>query len=49
MSWSDNKELSSGADDIGWNSLKKKKKGKRHIFIYLLIYFMWELEMIYQV
>ena len=23
MSWSDNKELSSGADIIGWNSLKK--------------------------
>ena len=26
MSWSDDKELSSGADAIGWNSLKKKKK-----------------------
>ena len=24
MSWSDDKELSSGADAIGWNSLKKK-------------------------
>ena len=26
MSWSDDKELSLGADAIGWNSLKKKKK-----------------------
>ena len=25
MSWSDDKKLSSGADAIGWNSLKKKK------------------------
>ena len=25
VSWSDNKELSLGADVIGWNSLKKKK------------------------
>ena len=26
MSWSNDKELSSGADAIGWNSLPKKKK-----------------------
>ena len=26
VSWFDDKELSSGADAIGWNSLKKKKK-----------------------
>ena len=26
MSWSDDKELSSGVDVIGWNSLSKKKK-----------------------
>ena len=25
MSWFDDKELSLGADAIGWNSLKKKK------------------------
>ena len=29
MSWSDDKELSLGADTIGWNSLKKKKKKER--------------------
>ena len=26
VSWSGDKELSSGVDAIGWNSLKKKKK-----------------------
>ena len=29
MSWSDDKELSSEADAIGWNSLSQKKKKKR--------------------
>ena len=29
MSWSDDKKLSSGADAIGWNSLKKKKQLKK--------------------
>ena len=29
VSWSNDKELSSGADAIGWISLKKKKKGTR--------------------
>ena len=28
VSWSDDKELSSGANDISWNSLKKKTKLK---------------------
>ena len=29
MSWFDDNELSSGADAIGWNSLKKKKINKK--------------------
>ena len=29
VSWSDNKELLSGADAIGWNSLFQKKKKKK--------------------
>ena len=29
MSWSDDKELSSGVDAISWNFLKKKKKKKQ--------------------
>ena len=29
MSWFDDNELSSGADTIGWNSLKKKKINKK--------------------
>ena len=29
MSWFDDNELSSGADAIGWNSLKKKKISKK--------------------
>ena len=29
MSWSDDKELSSAADAIGWNSLSKKQKKQK--------------------
>ena len=29
VSWFDDNELSSGADAIGWNSLKKKKINKK--------------------
>ena len=36
VSWSDDKELSSGADAIGWNSLKKKV-----IWMFILINFVW--------
>ena len=40
MSWSDDKELSSGADAIRWNFLKKKKK--KSLFHYLPIkYYLW--------